>query len=86
MLTQLRLSGSLDGLRGMVVGELQPADESPDLQPTLPEILEDLAQAHGWCVGYGCPSGHCQPNLTLPLGLHATLDAAAGRLRVGEPE
>ena len=84
MLTQLRLSGSLAGLRGMVVGELRPADETPDLQPTLPEILEELAREHGWCVAYGCPSGHCEPNLTLPLGVEAYLDAAAGRLVVGE--
>ena len=85
MLTQLRLSGSLDRLRGMVVGELLPADAAPDLQPTLPEIVEDLARELGWCVAWGCPSGHCQPNLTLPLGIAARLDAAAGRLIVGEP-
>ena len=85
MLTQLRLSGSLAGLRGMVVGDLQPADETPDLQPTLPEILEELACQHGWPVAYDCPSGHCRPNLTLPLGCEARLDAAAGRLVVGEP-
>lgn len=86
MLTQLELSGSLTGVRGMVVGDLQPSDAAPDLQPTLPEILEQLARANGWCVAYGCPAGHCQPNLTLPLGLPARLDAAAGRLIVGEPE
>lgn len=85
MLTQLRLSGSLAGLKGMVVGELQLADETPDLQPTLPEILEDLAREYGCSVAYGCPSGHCQPNLTLPLGLFARLDGAAGELVVGEP-
>ncbi|MFQ5351371.1 MAG: LD-carboxypeptidase [Thermoanaerobaculia bacterium] len=85
MLTQLRLSGSLAGLKGMVVGELRPADDTPDLQPTLPEIVEELARAHGWCVAYGCSSGHCQPNLTLPLGLQARLDADAGQLVVGEP-
>ena len=84
MLTQLRLSGSLAGLEGMVVGEIQPADEGPDLQPTLPEILEDLAREHGWCVAYGCPSGHCRPNLTLPLGLPARIEGSAGRLIVGE--
>ncbi len=84
MLTQLRLSGSLAGLRGMVVGALRPADETLDLQPTLPEILEELAREHGWCVADGCPSGHCQPNMTLPLGLEAYLDTAGGRLVVGE--
>ena len=85
MLTQLRLSGSLAGLKGMVVGELQPADETPDLLPTLPEILQELAPEHGGCVAYGCPAGHCQPNMTLPLGLEARLDGAAGELVVGEP-
>ena len=85
MLTQLRLSGSLAALRGVVVGELRPADEDPELLPTLPEILEELAREHDWCVAYGCPSGHCEPNLTLPLGLEARIDAAAGRLVVGVP-
>lgn len=85
MLTQLRLSGSLAGLEGMVVGELQPVDESPDLEPTLPEILQELAREHGGCVAWGVPAGHCQPNMTLPLGLAARLDGAAGELVVGEP-
>ena len=86
MLTQLRLSGSLTGLRGMVVGELTPTDVGPEPQPTLPEIVEELARDHGWSVAYGCPSGHCQPNLTLPLGLPARLEPDPGRLVVGEPE
>jgi muramoyltetrapeptide carboxypeptidase LdcA involved in peptidoglycan recycling len=68
----------------MVVGDLRPADETPELQPTLSEILEELAREHGWCVAYGCPSGHCQPNLTLPLGLPAYLEPTAGRLVVGD--
>ena len=85
MLTQLRLSGSLAELRGVVVGELRPADDDPELQPTLPEILEELAREHDLCVAYGCPSGHCRPNLTLPLGLDAHLDAEEGKLWVGVP-
>ena len=85
MLTQLKLSGSFDRLNGMLVGEFRLADETPDLQPTLPEILGELAREHGWGVAYGVPSGHCEPNLTLPLGLYARLDSAEGRLIVGEP-
>ena len=69
----------------MVVGELCLADEEAVLQPTLPEILEEMAREPGWGVAYGCPSGHCQPNLTLPLGLEARLDGAVGQLVVGEP-
>ncbi len=86
MLTQLRLSGSLERLRGMVVGLLEPADDAPGSLPSLPEIVEDLAREYGWSVAYGCPSGHCRPNLTLPLGSRARLDPAAGALQVGLPE
>ena len=86
MLTQLRLSGSLAGLEGMVVGELRPTGENPDLEPDLHGILEELTPEHGGCVAHGCPSGHCEPNLTLPFGLQARLDGAAGELVVGEPE
>lgn len=86
MLTQLRLSGSLQALRGMIVGDIRSPGAAFDFHPTLPEILEELAREHGWSLAFGCPSGHCRPNLTLPLGLEARLDVAAGRLVVGAGE
>ncbi len=83
MLTQLVLSGSLRRLRGMIVGACEPADAAELAAPTLSELVEDLAREHDWSVAFGCPAGHCQPNLTVPLGLPAVLEPAAGRLTVG---
>jgi muramoyltetrapeptide carboxypeptidase len=33
----------------------------------------------------GLPFGHCAPQLTIPLGVAATLDAGAGTLTLHEP-
>ncbi len=48
------------------------------------EILEEVAREYGWPLAFGCPSGHCQPNLTLPIGLEARLAVAEGQLVLGE--
>lgn len=71
MLTQLRLSGSVSALSGMVSGRvgLEPLD--------LDRLRDDFE-----CVfASGLSSGHCQPNLPLPLGAMATIDPAAGSIR-----
>lgn len=66
MLTQLRLSGSVSALSGMVVGDvgLPPGE------------VERLRQDFDCPFASGLSSGHCQPNLPLPLGAVATIDPA----------
>lgn len=84
MLNQLRLSGSLEGVRAMVVGRVDPLVDE-DSEASLADHLSDLAREFEWPVVVSCPSGHCRPNLTLPLGLNARLEPEAGRLIVGAP-
>lgn len=86
MLTQLRLAGKLDGVRGVLFGD------SPDIAPrpgrpslTLPEILADRLGALGVPVLYGFPCGHTSYRATLPLGVMVRLDAAEGSLTILEP-
>ncbi|MFN0110270.1 MAG: LD-carboxypeptidase [Blastocatellia bacterium] len=85
MLQQLRLAGKFDEVRGIVFGEMtdcvQHAEQGYSLQDVLAECTADL----GIPVMFGLPSGHSPVgNLTLPLGLMATLDAARGELSVDE--
>lgn len=82
MLTQLRLSGRLAGIRAMVVGRVSPAD-AQEAATDLRDLLSELSSDQGWPVATGCPSGHCSPNLTLPLGLTARLDPGGRTLTVG---
>jgi muramoyltetrapeptide carboxypeptidase len=85
MLQQLKLAGKFDGVRGMVFGEMtdcvQHADQGYRIQDVLAECTADLNIP----VLFGLPSGHSpRGNLTLPLGVTATLDADRGALSIDE--
>lgn len=85
MLQQLRLAGKLDEIRGIVFGEMtdcvQHAEQGYSIQDVLAECTADLAVP----VMFGLPSGHSPVgNLTLPLGVTATLDAERGVLSIDE--
>jgi len=83
MLAQLRLSGSLDRLAGLVVGHLDDGNRPLAPEAVWRELLADALGSYTWPVGIGHNSGHRSPNWTLPLGLPAILDAAGRRLILG---
>jgi muramoyltetrapeptide carboxypeptidase len=75
MLTQLRLSCLLDGVRGIVFGEMPGCEQHPDQGYTLPDMLRDWTSYLKVPVLFGYPSGHTlSKGLTLPLGVQARLD------------
>jgi muramoyltetrapeptide carboxypeptidase len=85
MLQQLKLAGKFDGVRGIVFGEMtdcvQHADQGYRIQDVLAECTADLNIP----VMFGLPSGHSpRGNLTIPLGVTATLDAGRGALSIDE--
>lgn len=73
-LTQLLRTGWFDGVRGIVLGSW--TDCGPDAEATVVARLREL----GVPMVAGLPIGHCIPALTVPLGVAAELDAAAGTL------
>jgi muramoyltetrapeptide carboxypeptidase len=84
MLHQLRLAGALNGVRGVVLGAF--GGRSPD-EDAVGEIVEAVSQAAGVGVpiAWGCPSGHCRPNITLALGSSARVEGSTLRLGVTRP-
>jgi muramoyltetrapeptide carboxypeptidase len=70
LLTQLRLAGILGKLRGVLVGDVAGV-EVPALERLLKQTFEPLRIP----VLSGWRSGHCDPNLTLPMGALVRLDA-----------
>lgn len=87
MLLQLKLAGKLNGVKGVLFGDsptcLNRADGKPSL--TLFEVLEDHLGHLGVPILYGFPCGHTAYRATLPVGVMARLDAAAGSLTILEP-
>ena len=90
MLTQLGHAGKLEGVVGVVVGEMERCEWRED-HPEWPRTksLEDVLEAHleplGVPVLYKLPLGHGKHLAALPLGVAATLDADARQLTVDEP-
>jgi muramoyltetrapeptide carboxypeptidase len=77
LLTQLRLSGLLDAVAGVLLGSFTEAT-SPT--PLLQQMLATPCQRAGKPLLAGWPTGHGTPNLPLPMGLPVRLDATAGTL------
>lgn len=75
LLTQLRLAGTLSRLQGVLVGDVAGVDVE-----ALNRLLKQTFKPLGIPVLSGWRSGHCDPNLTLPMGALVTLDADAQTL------
>lgn len=86
MLTQLALAGVLPKLSGLVFGkctDCEPDSEGGSL--TLEEVFADHLQPLGIPAWYGAMIGHIGDKFTLPLGVPAEIDAAAGTIQLLEP-
>ncbi len=89
MLTHLRLAGKFDGVAGVIFGECQDC-RAKDYKPstTIPyglgEVLDNILGNLKVPVLYGLTIGHTDDQLTLPVGVMATLDATNGTLDIKE--
>lgn len=86
LLTQLRRAGVLQQAAGVVVGECVRCEAGPDdpPSPAVRDVFAEMFVGLGLPSVYGVACGHGTAQLTLPLGVPATLDAGAGSLEVIE--
>jgi muramoyltetrapeptide carboxypeptidase len=84
MLCQLRLCGHLRGISALSL-TLPSTQSSKQDQKGLERILRGLSLSHGVPVVTGLCSGHSRPNLTIPIGIMASLDAQSGELTFLQP-
>jgi muramoyltetrapeptide carboxypeptidase len=76
MLTHLSQAGLLAGLAGLMVGTFSDCGSPGDLF----DLFRERLASFSFPVLAGLPVGHGSRNITLPLGLTATLEAEAGIL------
>lgn len=80
-LTQMILSGAIDGVAGIVFGHSPTCEKSADDEGfTLRQVIMDRLGAFGVPLIYGFPCGHSDYRATLPLGRTVKLDANSGTL------
>lgn len=88
MLMQLKLSGKLKGVRGIVFGEMLDCMQHQKQNYTLEEVVVRVVGDLRVPIAYGLRSGHVsRGNITLPIGVRAGLSVGSGevRLRIQEP-
>jgi muramoyltetrapeptide carboxypeptidase len=75
MLMHLKLAGKLDGVRGIIFGEMPDCIQTPGQGYTLEEVVMRVVGQLGIPVAYGLRSGHVsRQNITLPMGVSALLN------------
>ena len=71
MLMQMKLAGCFQGLAGIVLGSFEDCGPVEEIFRSINDIFSDY---HVPIIA-GMNAGHGNPNLTLPMGIEATLDA-----------
>ncbi|MES2761210.1 MAG: LD-carboxypeptidase [Bacteroidota bacterium] len=85
MLTQLKLSGVLNSISGLVFGKCAKClAEEPLKSFTFHEVILQHIQPLGIPAFYGAMIGHIENKLTLPLGINASIDAEKGTISLNE--
>lgn len=83
MLTQLRQAGLLDGVAGVIFGEMAGCAAGPNERVTVRDVIAEAFASAPYPVALGLPSGHGSGLLTLPFGVRGRL--AGERLTLLEP-
>lgn len=73
MMQNLRFSGVLEQLSGLVVGQFSDCEEDSLMLKSISEIIMDAVSAYNYPVCFNFPAGHVDYNLPLILGREVNL-------------
>jgi len=75
MIHQLKLSGKLDNLAGLIIGDFtEMKDNESPFGKTVHEIVSEAVEDFSYPVCFGFPAGHDKKNLALGFGLKWELE------------
>ena len=85
MLRQLKRSGKLDHLAGLVIGGFSEIkDTMRPFGATVEEIIRDVVQEYTYPVCYGFPVSHGMENMALRIGMEYSLTVAPSSVSLRE--
>jgi len=85
MLVQLRQSGALGKVAGIVFGAIRAIDGNEQETQLIARFASEQTAALGCPVLWGVEAGHGTENFTIPFGVVARIDSAARRIVFTEP-
>lgn len=81
MILQLKRSGKLKGLKGLIVGGMSDMkDNAIPFGKTAEEIIWDAVQEYDYPVCFNFPAGHLEKNMALYLGKRANLNVSSKKV------
>lgn len=75
MMRNLRMSGVLAHLSGLIVGQFTDCDDDPLMGCSVYETIKEAVADYDYPVLFNAPFGHEEHNLPLLLNHHATIDS-----------
>lgn len=84
MLTQLILSNKLQDAEGIILGDFNNCIPEEEGEFTVEELIDDLIKPFKIPTISNLQVGHCEPVITLPLGVKTRLDARKGEITILE--
>lgn len=87
MLYQLKHAGILERISGMCVGTITKVPPHPDkdiAEPSLKQIVLDITEPYDTPIIASMDFGHHTPNIPMPIGLQAHLNAVEQQLTLTE--
>ncbi|HOV83337.1 MAG TPA: LD-carboxypeptidase [Paludibacteraceae bacterium] len=82
MMQNLRLSGILKKLAGLIVGQFSDCPEDPLMMQTIEEIIFEAAKEYYFPICFNFPAGHVDNNLPLIMGNPVTLRVDKSSVKV----
>ena len=76
MMRNLRMSGVLANLSGLIVGQFTDCEDDPLMQQTVYKTIKEAVADYDYPLIFNAPVGHVEHNL--PLWLHAHTSVHCG--------
>lgn len=83
MMQQLRLSGALSKISGLIVGQFSDCDEDPQMKQTIAEIISEAVKEYNYPVCFNFPAGHVDYNLPIVMGREVEMEVLEEKVSIG---
>ena len=74
MMNNLRLSGVLANISGLIVGQFSDCDDDPSMGCTVYETIRHAVEPYHYPVVFNFPAGHVEKNYPLYLNAPVEMD------------
>ena len=77
MMRNLRMSGVLANISGLIVGQFSDCDDDPLMSQTVYQTIKEAVADYDYPVIFNAPVGHVERNMPLWIHGHTTIDCSA---------